>query len=70
MRTPWCPATVATVYKFLKIEQKSENLHCKFNQLERKFLHFKNKAERYFLMLQEYENSLKADKKMFENNKK
>ena len=46
-------------YKFLKIEQKAENLHCVFNNLERRFLYQKNKAKKYFLMLKEYENMLK-----------
>ena len=48
-----------TTYKFLKIEQKAENLHCVFNNIERHFLYQKNKAKRYFLMLKEYENMLK-----------
>ena len=59
-----------TVYKFLKIEQKAENLHCVFNNLERRFLYQKNKAKRYFLMLKEYENMLKKDNTLFEKKKR
>ena len=55
-----------TTYKFLKIEQKAENLHCVFNNIERRFLYQKNKAKRYFLMLKEYENMLKKDNTLFE----
>ena len=58
-----------TVYKFLKIEQKAENLHCVFNNLERRFLYQKNKAKRYFLMLKEYKNMLKKDNTLFEKKK-
>ena len=59
-----------TVYKFLKIEQKAENLHCVFNNLERRFLYQKNKAKRYFLMLKEYDNMLKKDNTLFEKKKR
>ena len=55
------------IYKYMKIlERKSENLHCVFNALERKFVSAVNQAKRFFFMLREYEHRLKTDISMFD----
>ena len=56
---------LGSVYKFMKIEQKSENLHCIFNGLERRFKCVCPKQYRYFSMLQEHENRMKTDFSLF-----
>ena len=45
-------------YKMLKVEQMGESLHKTFNELERRFSNQFDKAQQYYLMLREYENSL------------
>ena len=45
-------------YKMLKIEQCGEALHQKWNTLERRYASISNRSERFFQMLQEYENNL------------
>ena len=52
-----------TVYKFLKIEQKSENLHVDLNQAEKNYLTTKNHAQRLFSMLKHVERKLRAKKR-------
>ena len=52
----------ASYYKMLKVEQKGEYIHCKFNELGRKFAPIKNKERRYFGIIREYENELYSDK--------
>ena len=42
----------------LKVEQMGESLHKTFNELERRFSNQFDKAQQYYLMLREYENSL------------
>ena len=44
-------------YKMLKIEQMGESLHQKLNTLETRYANVRPKSKRYFLMLQELENS-------------
>ena len=53
------------VFRYLKIEQKTENLHAIYNELERQFANVRNIAHRYFLMLKAYENKLKTDMSAF-----
>ena len=45
-------------FKMLKVEQMGEYLHCKFNQLSRQLAPIRNKEQKYFSMIKEYENSL------------
>ena len=61
-----CHVREGSVYKFLKIEHKIENLHHIFNKIETNFLSVKNRAYRYFLMIREYENMVKTDQSLFE----
>ena len=44
-------------YKMLKIEQMGESLHQKLNTLETRYANVWPKSKRYFLMLEELENS-------------
>ena len=44
-------------YKMLKIEQMGESLHQKLNTLETRYASVWPKSKRYFLMLEELENS-------------
>ena len=53
-------------YKFSKIEQMSENLHCQFNDLERTFACYKNKSLRYFHCLRKFTNVRKTDLSKFQ----
>ena len=46
----------------LKLEQEGEHLHQIMNSLENRYKAVYNKAERYFLMLEEYENKLYSTK--------
>ena len=52
-----------SIYKFLNIEQKGENLHFQLNKYERDLLPIKNWPTRYLMMVKKVENSLKAKKK-------
>ena len=52
-----------TVYKFLKIEQKAENLHVALNNAERNYLNTKNHATRLFSMLKCVERNLRVKKR-------
>ena len=53
-------------YKYLKIEQKGENLHCELNKVERELLAIKNVPKRYLMMVKKVENKLRAKKKCSE----
>lgn len=44
--------------KILKLVESGENLHCKLNKLDRQYVNMTNKADRMFVMLKEYENSM------------
>ena len=44
-------------YKMLKIEQMGESLHQKLNTLEKRYANIWPKSKRYFLMIEELENS-------------
>ena len=55
-----------TAYIFFKVEQKAENLHCTYNRLETQYQYVKNKAERFFLMIQSNENEMRTQKEKFE----
>ena len=44
-------------YKMLKIEQIGESLHQKLNTLETRYASVMPRSKRYFLMLEELENS-------------
>ena len=37
-----------SVYQYLKIEHAGENIHCKYNRLERKHLNQKHRGRRFF----------------------
>ena len=52
-----------SAYRYLKIEQKGENLHCELNKLERELLSIKNVPSRYLMMIKKVENKLKATTK-------
>ena len=48
-------------YKYLKLEQETERAHHILNLLEVRFECVKNKAMKYFLMLQAFKNIQKTD---------
>ena len=48
-------------YKYLKLEQETERAHHILNFLEVRFECVKNKAIKYFLMLQAFKNIQKTD---------
>ena len=52
-------------YKYLKLEQEGEHLHCELNKLERQFCSVKNVEKHYFLMMKELKNKQKCDKTIF-----
>ena len=58
------------MYRFLKVEQKGENLHCTFNRLETQLEHVKNKSDRFFQMIKAHENEMKTSRNFFEKNNK
>ena len=55
-----------TCYKFMKIEQMSEYLHCIYNRLENNRKSEKNRGKRFFQMIQVHENKLKTSRKNIE----
>ena len=52
-------------YKYLKLEQETERAHHILNLLEVRFECVKNKAMKYFLMLQAFKNIQKTDLLVF-----
>ena len=39
------------MYRYLKIEHAGENIHAKYNRLEKKHNNQKNKSKRFFLVI-------------------
>ena len=56
-----------TCYKFMKIEQKMEYTHALMNNLETTRRNEKNRAKRFFKMIQALENITKCDRSRYEN---
>ena len=54
-----------TSYRFMKIEQMMEYTHALFNELESTRKSEKNRAKRFFQMIQAKENMCRSDKKNF-----
>ena len=48
--------------KILRLEQEGEHIHALMNRSENKFKSTKDKSERYWQMLQDYENKLYTSK--------
>ena len=49
-------------YKYLRLEQETERAHHELNLLEEEFRSVKNKAQKYYLMLNAFKNKQKIDK--------
>ena len=54
----------------LRLEQEGEHLHHLMNTLETKYKSVKDRATRFWYMLQEYENKEGCEKTGFETEKK
>ena len=54
-----------TVHQMLTLEQEGERLHKLLNDRERQSRSIGNKAEKYFDVKKEYENSLYIEKEKF-----
>ena len=50
------------INKVLRLEQEGEHLHQLLNAIEKSYKSVHNKAERYWLMLETYENKLYCTK--------
>ena len=50
------------INKILRLEQEGQHLHQILNAIERTYKSVKNKQERYWLMLESYENKLYCTK--------
>ena len=48
--------------KILRLEQEGERLHSEYNTIEGSYKCIFNKATRYYLMIEQYENKLYATK--------
>ena len=52
-----------TVYRYLKIEHAGENIHTKYNRLEKKHNNQKNRSQRFFLVIRDL--GMKSNLKSF-----
>ena len=50
---------------YLKIEHAGENIHCKYNRLERKHLNQKHRGRRFFLVIRDNLEEMRTDKRFF-----
>ena len=58
------------INKILRLEQEGERLHNQMNNLERKNLMILDRAERFWKIMEDYENKLYSDSSIFNSEKR
>ena len=53
------------VYRYLKIEHAGENIHAKYNRLEKKHNNQKDRGRRFFLIIRDLVNENRCDRRNF-----
>ena len=53
------------MYKYLKIEHAGENIHARYNKLEKKHENQKNRGKRFFLAIRDLVQERRVDRTNF-----
>ena len=56
-------------YRYLKIEHMGENIHAKYNRLEKKHQNQKNRGKHFFLVIRDLVDENRCDRKHLKKKK-